>query len=380
MPNTTVQTFLTRPQNVRLRKSLFQIHFWSGLAICLYIFAVSITGAVLVFRLDLQRASFPHLFVTTGGAPADAVTVLEKIADAFPGRRIYGIEAPTRDRPTTLAYVESPDRGSLSLLLDPATLRILGQLPERSILTTLHNLHSNLLGGRIGRLVNAIVSLLLLLMCATGLVIWWPGLGSWRSGFVVNLSRSWRRVNWELHGAVGVWAIALIAVWAVTGIFFAAPSQVQSVVNAISPLTTTVTPTSNPAAATASRPGTRELIARAQERVPDQYVFRVMPPQNATGAVVVAFSPTLPAPVGPGRLTNVYLDQYTGDVLKTSAPADRSIGDRLIDWASPLHIGNFGGIGVRIAWFVLGLAPAVLAVTGFIMWWLRVIRPRWQRA
>ena len=48
-------------------------------------------------------------------------------------------------------------------------------------------------------------------------------------------------------------------------------------------------------------------------------------------------------------------------------------------WVGPLHVGNFGGIGIRIAWLVLGLAPPLLFVTGFIMWWTRVVRTRWIR-
>lgn len=41
-----------------------------------------------------------------------------------------------------------------------------------------------------------------------------------------------------------------------------------------------------------------------------------------------------------------------------------------------LHFGRFGGLEVRITWTLLGLLPAVLAVTGTIVWWRRVIGPR----
>ena len=52
-----------------------------------------------------------------------------------------------------------------------------------------------------------------------------------------------------------------------------------------------------------------------------------------------------------------------------------SAGDVVIAWMSPLHVGNFGGTGVRVAWLVLGLAPPMLFVTGFIMWGVRGGRP-----
>ena len=34
---------------------------------------------------------------------------------------------------------------------------------------------------------------------------------------------------------------------------------------------------------------------------------------------------------------------------------------------------------MRVAWLVLGLSPPMLFVTGFIMWWTRVVRSRWMR-
>jgi uncharacterized iron-regulated membrane protein len=127
----------------------------------------------------------------------------------------------------------------------------------------------------------------------------------------------------------------------------------------------------------APKPSWRELIARAQERVPGQYIQRVVPPSNDTGAFLVMFSPVRPAPAGREHLTPVYLDQYTGALLEESSPAARRTGDVVMDWVAPLHVGSFGGTPIRIAWLILGLTPPLLFVTGFIMWWSRVVRPRW---
>jgi uncharacterized iron-regulated membrane protein len=45
-----------------------------------------------------------------------------------------------------------------------------------------------------------------------------------------------------------------------------------------------------------------------------------------------------------------------------------------------LHFGRFGGLGIRTLWAILGLVPAALFITGFIVWWRRVVRPRIRRA
>jgi uncharacterized iron-regulated membrane protein len=51
-------------------------------------------------------------------------------------------------------------------------------------------------------------------------------------------------------------------------------------------------------------------------------------------------------------------------------------GDAFIAWLVRMHFGRYGGMGVRITYLVLGLTPAVMFVTGAIMWWNRVLR-RW---
>jgi len=54
-------------------------------------------------------------------------------------------------------------------------------------------------------------------------------------------------------------------------------------------------------------------------------------------------------------------------------------GDNVLFWLARLHFGRFAGLTVKAVWTVLGLAPAVLTVTGGLMWWHRVIRRKPRR-
>jgi uncharacterized iron-regulated membrane protein len=372
-----VNAFIQRPQSVFLRRVLFQIHLWVGISLGVYIFVVGVTGAALVFRIDMQRASYPDLFTPSGPGPlADPPTILEHVRDAYPNGRVSGIDAPTSARPTYLAYVSSGNDFA-TVLVDPVTARVLGELPARSFVRTLQDLHFDLLAGRTGRVVNGIGAALLLAMCLTGVVIWWQGAGKWRRGLTVDFGRNWKRINWDVHSAVGFWSLLLIAMWAVTGIYFAFPSQFRAAVNWLSPVTVARAPSSRQPDAGSAPASWRDLIARARTHVPDQFVARVVLPSSDTGAFLVMFSPTAPTPLGT-PLTSVYLDRFTGARLQESRRGPRTTGDVLMDWVGPLHVGSFGGNTVRVAWLVLGLSPPLLFVTGFLMWWTRVVRP--QRA
>ena len=57
-----------------MRRLVFQVHLWIGLLTGLYITVVCVTGAALVFRIDLQRAMHPDLFTPGASGPlADPV-------------------------------------------------------------------------------------------------------------------------------------------------------------------------------------------------------------------------------------------------------------------------------------------------------------------
>jgi hypothetical protein len=73
----------------------------------------------------------------------------------------------------------------------------------------------------------------------------------------------------------------------------------------------------------------------------------------------------------------------------TAANAGLRFGDQFIYWLAFLHFGRINGIGIpcggpglcdqstKAIWAIFGLAPAAMFVTGAIMWWNRVLRPRY---
>src|SRR5712671_2261900 len=251
-----------------MRRVFFQVHLWSGVILAAYVVVVGLTGSALVFRQELQRVTFARYFDVrrpAGAADAPVATLASKLGAAYPGFELAGIDYPTARRGTYLSYLV---KGSslVSAFSDPTTGDVIGELPKTSWITRLQDLHFNLLAGSRGRAVNGIGALSLIALFATGLVIWWPGIARWGRALVVDVSRPWTRINWELHGAVGVWLFALLMLWAVTGVEFAFPRQFRRAVNAVMPLTVTRAPEST------VRPGAPlgiadlpELVMRARQ-------------------------------------------------------------------------------------------------------------------
>jgi uncharacterized iron-regulated membrane protein len=55
-------------------------------------------------------------------------------------------------------------------------------------------------------------------------------------------------------------------------------------------------------------------------------------------------------------------------------------GDEFLAWLARVHFGRAYGTTVKWVYVALGLAPAVLFVTGAIMWWNRVIVPVFRKS
>ena len=356
-----------------MRVALFQVHRWVGLIAGVYVVVIAVTGAALVFRIDLQRALHPHLFTPAGeGTLAEPVTIMESVARQYPDHRLSGVDAPTTSRPTYLAYVTSP-AGFKTVLIDPVTAKVLGELPDRSAVRTLQDLHYDLLAGRTGRIVNGVGAAAILALGLTGICIWWPGRAAWSRAFRIDTTRRGDRFWWEIHRAVGIWSVLLILMWALTGLYFAFPRQSRALIGSMVAVSATRSPMSAPAG-----PGTNELswqamIDRARAAHPQGHVARVVLPFGDRGAFLVMFAAASPTPAY-SALDSVYLDRYTGELL----PYDeaRTSGDVVVGSIATLHVGGFGGTPIRTIWFVFGLMPAVLFATGLTVWWNRTL---WRR-
>jgi uncharacterized iron-regulated membrane protein len=349
------------------------MHQWVGIATGLYMLLIGISGAVAVFRQDLQRAAYPEFFTPARAALplASPTRVLENLRRRYPEGRLSGIDWPTSRRDTFLAYVTVGSEFR-TVFAHPVTGRVAGELPYDWI-RRLQDLHFDLLGGATGRRINGVGATCLLVMCVTGLIVWWPGRSRWRDGLRVDTRRGWKRVNRELHGAIGFWATALLLIWAVTGVYFAFPQAFRSILGGVSALTVVRAPESTlPASPTPPGPLAPDVfIASAQRRVPEARVARIVLPSTATGAFLVVMARETHGDWDSSDELSLWFDQYTGALLRIRDHRQRTAGDAMTAWIGPLHVGSFGGLPVRIVWATGGLILPLLFVTGAVMSWNR---------
>lgn len=76
--------------------------------------------------------------------------------------------------------------------------------------------------------------------------------------------------------------------------------------------------------------------------------------------------------IHPVGMNFISIDPFQGRVLRVEADARAGWATRLLNLRYPLHIGVWGGFVSRVLHVFLGLTPALLFVSGFLMWWNRL--------
>ena len=274
---------------------------------------ISVTGSVLVYRNELYRATTPEPIISKGaGRRLTDDQLAEDARRSYPGYRVVRIARARNPDQAVDVWLRRGNRTRMRLF-DPRTGRDLGDSVPTGIwlVSKLMDLHDNLLAGPSGREVNGGGAVALLVVAATGFVIWWPGSKTWRRSLTLSRGLGWKRFTWHLHSMAGFWSLAFTLVFGVSGVYLAFPEPLQ------------------------------------------EFADRIEPP--------------------------------------TAANAGFRVVDRVIYWLAFLHFGRINGIGIpcsgpgfcdqatKAVWGIFGLAPALMFVTGAIMWWNRVLRPRLAR-
>ena len=228
--------WVRQPQSLWLRKALFQVHLWVGIAIGVYILVICLTGSILVYRNELYaRFAATPVRVTSSGVPMSEAELSALAQRAYAGFDVANF-FPGREPDHAVEIILQRDTERIQRLFDPYTGRDLGNaVPVGFRITAwLLDLHDNLLGGETGRRVNAVGAALVLVLATTGAVIWWPGVKSWRRSltFVVKPRQ---RFTWRLHSALGFWFVGFVVMWGASGLYLAYPQPFSTAVERMEP-------------------------------------------------------------------------------------------------------------------------------------------------
>src|SRR5881396_3331818 len=188
-----------------MRKLLLRLHLWAGSMAAAILFILGLTGSLLVFEDQIDRALNPQLwYVHPQGRRLSLNALTALVEQASHGRRVLAFRLSERD---DLAYLVSLNIVG-TVAVDPYTGQILGSMRDANrFAANLHQFHTRLLWGDRGKLITGYGAVFLLFLAVTGVLLWWR-----RKIFTVG-----SRTTFDLHNAAGIYTSTFLAIFAITG-------------------------------------------------------------------------------------------------------------------------------------------------------------------
>ena len=363
-----------RPRQLWLRRALFQIHLWAGIALSLYVVVIALSGSILVFENELTGTTLPRgLSAWDPSRTASIPDVMRRFAQACPGCVASLLITPYPAVPAFQIRAVDTQHRQLGFIADPVSGAVLPQ--PRTWVDWMHDLHLYLLlGNEHGEQVNGVGAAILLLLCVTGLFLWWQGIRNWSRGLRISLRSHWRRINFDAHHAIGIWTIAIVTWWSISGVYFAWYGPLERAINAVFPVRAMLSPPMPPLAPhNGASASLRAIVAAAQHASPRGRLFAIYNPSLTEATVFVQMD--LRDPGNFAHRDLVTIETSSARVLTVWHYGDNvTLGDWILWSMFTLHFGTVWGLPVKILWCLLGVSLAVLSITGLIMYWNRYLR------
>jgi uncharacterized iron-regulated membrane protein len=416
-------------------RTLWRWHFYAGLFVMPFLLVLAITGTIYCFQPQIEPLLYANRLVVEPQAqprlPADALLAGARSA-LPPGSR--AIRAHVESSPARSAefVFALPDGSKESVYLNPYTGAVLGTLDvDGRFMQVDRMLHRKLLLGKTGELLMELAACWTLVMIGTGMALWWPRAGaSWRAALTLRRAPGGRPFWKRLHSVIGIWLAVGALAFVVTGLPWTGswgkqfkalatranlgapagawggdhamksavpgalagasggehaghaghaghsadsmPGMVMddlplpSVPWAVGAVPVPRSPESGVGSAEPGKRWTLDQVVAQMSALGVQGGYDVALPASASGVYTVSYFPS-----DPKDERTVYIDQHSGQVLKDIRYGDYGAVSQAISYGTSLHMGRYFGLLNQLICAAISLGLGALAVTGFVMWWLR---------
>ena len=354
----------------------YVVHKWSSLICTVFVLMACVTGLPLVFHEEIDQIEAWIAGEDERQAPTVAPTLSMDVlaASAKQERPHAHLQLLFREPsdPGIVGFamgetIESPVVDSEFLRLDEKTGESKGtERIDEGVMGILFLVHTELYAGLGGTLFLGVMAMVFLMAVVSGVVLYAPFMRN-RAFAVIRVAKG-DRTRWlDLHNALGivllVWmfvvsATGVINTWGSPMIQFWLLNDVQQMIADDRAGVTA------PEAELASVQAAIDLSAR---EIPEGELSFVAFPGSEFSSdrhYLVFFNGK--TPVSSRLLKPVIVNAYSGELI--AAPGLPWYLNALL-LSQPLHFGDYGGIGFKIAWALLDFAMIMLLWSGLVLWW-----------
>lgn len=353
----------------------------------LFLLIFCVTGLPLIFKNEIKEFNAihpepPHAATSYQALWATAFAQKDTLAAQFPADAIRAISIAPQT--STIIYHFRDKNGvmphytgsSITYYADTGTAKNTDDLVElvkypalKSLLTTIHLWHVSLNLGVGGMIFLGFMCLFSLIAIVSGIILYGPFMRTTAFGEINKRTTRSAYLGWHkfLGMVTAIWASLLclsgICILAFGSAYIMYVSSAKKEAASVLPRTAQVEQVSPQSA-----------LALVEQKIPDKRVESIDLPNAEQNMLQYTFYL-----VSPGNTTGV-----TEQIACVSADATGQAtfftkpSPYFMSWSSPLiglHIGNHGGLVLRIIWAILDLMTIVMIIVSFLSWRAKRLAP-----
>lgn len=384
-----------------------KLHLWLGMGVGFLIFIISITGALYVFKDEIENFTrkevIYHHEQNIDQKELLPIRVLEKavveqVQEKYP---VHWVNIPVDKKMSYLFYwyEHNPEAWNYFdefpvykvAYVNPYSGKVLATYDEKNgffqIVKMIH--WSYLLKQSWGTYLVGIPVIIFVIMLISGIILWWPknkAARKQRFSFKWKNIKSWKRKNYDLHNVLGFYASIFALIFAITGLFYAFFCVQAAIYFTFSGGETQYPDFSaikTKAPIEMRTEGTLDKISNTvKAKYPDSYGFSIdlghehmddhEHPNFEVYVKHLSYSYH--------KSSSLIFDENSGELLHTHDMKDKNLGEKAVGANYDIHVGSILGLPTKIIAFIVSLICASLPVTGFMIWWGRRKKKKVQPA
>ncbi|MFR0677542.1 PepSY-associated TM helix domain-containing protein [Dysgonomonas mossii] len=360
-----------------MRPFLKKLHKWLSLPVGIIITIVCLTGAILVFQDEILELSNPsHYFVDeVKEKPMPLEELIPKVNAQLDSNSVASVQIsddPKRTYRMTLA-----EGFRITAFVNQYTGEVTGMYKfQESPFYTIMVLHRWLMDGSRtwGKYTVGISTLIFVFILISGVIVWIPKRWN-RSRFKIQFRKGCKRLFYDMHNVLGVYACLVLLICALTGMVWSFEWYRNGLFRLFG---VEVSESRGHGGGRGARGGGRggqqeekkelnvanwqTVFNSLQASNPDYEYIRV---QDGSAAVHLKSSVT-------SRATDQYkFDKKTGEITATTLFKDQEGTTKIWAWVYSLHVGNYWGIWSKIFTCIFALIGASLPLTGYYIFFVK---------
>lgn len=365
--------------NIKHINVWYAVHKWTSLICAIFLLLMCLTGLPLIFLEEINNlpSAYNHPVPEMSGHnyPGRSDQMVAAIQATYPNEKIHYVHFEDEKKSVLFGLIPSGgegDHGSHTLIFNTGTDQVSEEIKPSArqgtgFLELVKGLHYNLLSGSAGEIILAVMGLLFLVTLLSGMVLYGPFSKIVPFGTIRNYGVP--RHKWmDLHKFLGVVVLVWITVVSFTGALHTMRYPIYNLWSKPVIDKVLLSYQGNPLPEKVF--SLQKVVNMVQRKLPGSRVDMIIYPGvlgNASPYHYYVWTH------GKNRLTEnlftpVLVDAATGQL---TAVLERPWYANVLGFAYPLHLGNYGGLPLKILWALLDLLTIGMLVSGLYGWLIR---------